>query len=231
MAQNISNDDINLVVKTILAKTKPKERDIKEKISGEQLFRFAYIPFVISTLVWDYADTICDLAAVMRIHEVKRLCRAVKNLRAEYDSIHKSRFDFKARHSEELNMYAFEDFTARITKVVIANIRGELMRAYPDMSEDELEYFVAVHQCNILLKALLVYEYDQRKQIKAKLHYDVGTILRRPVRALAKLIPEFIGDKPLPESFKPTERGFVNNIANQMALIGLSDMASDTLFS
>lgn len=39
-----------------------RERELRERIetmfNREELFRFAYVPFVIAELVWDYADTV-----------------------------------------------------------------------------------------------------------------------------------------------------------------------------
>lgn len=41
---------------------------------------------IISALAWDYADTILDISAQMRIQQTKKLCRAVREIRGEHDA-------------------------------------------------------------------------------------------------------------------------------------------------
>lgn len=64
-----------------------RERELSERLktmfSREELFRFAYVPFVIAELVWDYADTVIIMAHQLNDPACRRLTRAIRNARAE----------------------------------------------------------------------------------------------------------------------------------------------------
>lgn len=78
----LSPADILAHIKRQNARKEEIEKERLAKLLGEDgLFRFGYVPFVIGELAWDYADTVVDLASLMKLTKVRSLCRAVKNLR------------------------------------------------------------------------------------------------------------------------------------------------------
>ncbi len=69
------------------ARAEHAERAHRERIdrmfNREELFRFAYVPFVIAELVWYYADTVLIMAKSINNPATRHLSRAFRNTRAE----------------------------------------------------------------------------------------------------------------------------------------------------
>lgn len=85
------------------------EQKLSEILDSETLMRFAYVPFVVAQLAWDYADTIVDVASMLKLHPTKKLCRAVRELKRQYDRVRDEFTNHAHRDSEIDNMYVFED--------------------------------------------------------------------------------------------------------------------------
>lgn len=196
---------------------------LENMLNREELFRLAYVPFVIAQLVWDYADSILNMAALLRISETKKLCRTVRMLRREYDRLRAHHIDAAHEASEVSNMYVFEDGVADITKQLLLNLRINLRREYPELEDDYMSYLIAIYQCDITLKSLLLYTRRQTEIIKKKINGDVGHILPEPVYQLNRLVIEFVGDKPVSEDFAKLKKQYIETYATQIALIELSD--------
>lgn len=64
-----------------------KELKLSQILDAETSMRFAYVPFVVAQLAWDYADTIVDVASMLKLHPTKKLCRAVRELKRQYDRV------------------------------------------------------------------------------------------------------------------------------------------------
>lgn len=201
-----------------------EELRLSRLLDKETLFRFAYVPFVIAQLVWDYADTILNMAALLRISETRKLCRAVRELRREYDRIRAPHIDAAHEASEVSNMYVFEDGVADITKQLLLNLRINLRSEYPELEDDYMSYLIAVYQCDITLKSLLLYTRKQTEIIEKKIDRHVGHILPESVYQLNRLVIEFIGDKPVSESFAKLKKQYIETFATQIALTELSEI-------
>lgn len=226
-AKNLSISNGIYAPFVILDKPKHQEDEelrISRLIDKDTLFRFAYVPFVIAQLVWDYADTILTTAAWLKISETKKLCRAVRELRRDYDRIHSAHIDAKHEASEVSNMYVFEDGVAGITKQLLLNIKIDLKSEYPDLDADHLSFLIAVYQCDITLKSLLLYTRKQTERIAKKIERNVGNILPESIYKLDKLILEFVGDKPVSNRFRKLKQQYIETFATQIALIEMTEI-------
>lgn len=204
-----------------------EEMRLSRILDKDTLFRFAYVPFVIAQLVWDYAETITDMAAMLRINETRKLCRAVKELRRDYDRIRAPHIDSAHEASEVSNMYVFEDCVADITKQLLLNLRINLRSEYPEIEEDYLSYLIAVYQCDITLKSLLLYTRRQTEIIAKKIDRNVGHILPESVYKLNHLVLEFVGDKPVSDKFATLKKQYIETFATQIALAELTELPGD----
>lgn len=204
-----------------------EEMRLSRLLDKDTLFRFAYVPFVIAQLVWDYADTILTMAAWLRISETKKLCRAVRELRRDYDRIRAPHIDAAHEASEVSNMYVFEDCVADITKQLLLNLRINLKSEYPELDEEYLGYLIAIYQCDITLKALLQYTAKQTERIAKKINRNVGHILPESVYKLNRLVLEFVGDKPVTEKFATLKQKYIDTFATQIALIELNEIPNN----
>lgn len=202
----------------------PLELRLSRLLDKETLFRFAYVPFVIAQLVWDYADTILTMAAWLRISETKPLCRAVKELRRDYDITRAPYIDEDHVDSEIENGYVFEECVEDVTSQLLLNLRIDLKSEYPDLEPDYVEYLIAVYQCEITLKSLLLYIRKLTDRIANKINRNVGRILPDAVYKLDKLIPEFAGDKPVSEKFAKLKNQYIETFATQIALVTMNEL-------
>lgn len=71
-------------VKPVGLTIKPKTLD---DVPQTELAHMAVKIYMIGAMVWDYTDTVLDIAAQMRIVEAKKLSRTIRELRKEYDYI------------------------------------------------------------------------------------------------------------------------------------------------
>ena len=209
----------------------PKQKDEELRLSRlldkETLFRFAYVPFVIAQLVWDYADTILTMAVWLRITETKPLCRAVKELRRDYDRVRAPHIDKAHEDSEIENGYIFEECVKDITNQLLVNLRIDLRSEYPEIEPDDLDFLIAVYQCDITLKALLFYIRKQTDKIAKKIGRSIGNILPEAVSKLNKLILEFVGDKPVSERFAILKKQYIETFATQIAIVNLNELCDN----
>lgn len=210
-----------------IAEQQREEREtlkLSKILDQDTLFRFAYVPFVIAELVWDYADTILTLSAMMR-NGAKKLCRAVKELRRDYDRVRTPYIDEAHRDSEVENMYVFEDGVKDIYSQMLVNLRCDLKSEYPSLDNDNVDFLTAVYQCDITMQSLLIYTRKQTEKIERIVGHRIGNILPKQMYQLARLIPEFVGDKPASDRFKTLKKQYEQTFATQIALIELSDEA------
>lgn len=211
--------------RAIVEKVK-KEKDtekLSKLLDRETLFRFAYIPFVVAKLAWDYADTILYLCVIDKRSETKPLCRAVKELKTEYDRERAPYIGDVHQASEEENMYVFENGVEDIFNLYLANIGIDLRSEYPLLEDSEIYYLKAVYQCHIVLLSLYKYCEMQRKKISKMLNKHVGDILPSSLRRLDGLIMAFVGDKPISTKLSSQHDTYALNLANRMHRIELSE--------
>lgn len=208
-----------------------KEEAEKEKLAaqlGEDgLFRFGYVPFVIGELVWDYADTVVDLASLMKLSKVRPLSRVIRNLRADYLRLHNSFVDQQHHDSEVRNMYVFEENVKQIFELYIVNLKCDLSREYPDLSSESITFLTAVYQCWVVLKSLLLYASKQSEKVARIVGHPIGNIIPIQLRKLADLILVFAGDSPASKRFEKEQEKYIQTLATQIALVELTPIKED----
>lgn len=200
---------------------------LAKQLGDDNLFRFGYVPFVISELAWDYADTVIDLTVIMKLNKVKPLCRAVKNLRADYLRLHNAHIDKQHHESEKRNMIVFEEGVKQIFNLYIVNLKCDLKSEYPELSSDSIEYLTAIYQCWIVIKSLLLYASRQTEKVAKIVGHPIGDIIPIQVRKLADLILAFTGDSPVSKRFEKTQETYIQTLATQIALIELTPIQED----
>lgn len=196
---------------------------IKSTLTQDELLRFGYVPFVIARLVWDYTDTIKDICIQMRLTETKRLTRAVRQLKADYDRRRLPYIDRQHEDSESRNMLVFEEAIDEHTRLFFVNLRCAVEREYPELTPEYRHLIYAVYQCRAMLRACLLYAERQRARIGEKMGWELNSMLPPQVKALEPIVIAFAGDKALSQEWDKTESQFVNTFATQIGLIQLTD--------
>lgn len=202
-----------------LAKPKAESPlDISKALTQEELYRVAYLPFVIAEVVWDYVDTILDLACVMRLQPTKRLCRAMRELRRDYDRSRSRFIDDKSREVETEHMIAFQDeFRAYFNKLWLA-VKSNLRQRHGQLEENSEMLVCSVHMAMVCFKALRKFTYWADDLIESKCGRANHSIMPDQIRRLGILLPEFAGncqidlDTPEMEMWRDTLYNHIHSI-------------------
>lgn len=192
------------------------ERDkqlLREVLTEDGVFSITYVPFVIAEVAWDYADTILNLAAMMRLRETKKLCRAIKDLRIEYDRKRFEVIDDNWRKSETENMIMFQEtLSEEYFGKIYRTFKDKLMQSYSDLEENSVMLIASVYCCKTVIAGLMRYCQAQEKVVSAILGYEINSIMPKQVNRLNTLVSEFVGDSPLTD-IEPTIRVFAEELA------------------
>jgi hypothetical protein len=168
---------------------------VQQDLDDDTLFRTAYIPFVLANVVWDYADTICNQAAAMRISETKPLSRQVRELNRDYEHFRAYGIssEFRAQendHSIEMQDDWFKDYFEGFNR----DIREHISYCFPRLSADSVIYVTSIYCCIIVSKAMFKYT-AWADDILNKHYGRLGrSILPSHMKQLSALIPAFLGD-------------------------------------
>lgn len=199
-----------------------KRKPLSEVLDEITMFRYGYVPFVIAELAWDYADTVVNMAMICGHTQTKKLCRAVRELRREYERYHDKVVPSNGKECESDNMILFEDAVEDIFKLYITNVKCDLIREYHNINDDNLHFLVSIYQCLIVIKSLLRYSADQTKKAEKMAGYHVDDVMPREMRSLETIISAFVGDMPVSNRFIKEQETYVKTFATQMALIELN---------
>lgn len=201
-----------------------REQKLSEILDQETLIRFAYVPFVVAQLAWDYADTIVNLASILRLHPTKKLCRSVRELKRQYDIVRDEFTNHAHRDSEIDNMYVFEDGVSDLFSLYLKNIEFDLKKEYPDLDGEYRSYLLAIYQCHIVLQSIYRYAEMQTKKIEKIVGHQIGDVLPKELRRLDILVMAFVGDNPISAKFDAQQKTYAQCLANRMTLIELNDV-------
>lgn len=209
-----------------IEEAKRRER-VAQMFDRETLFRFAYVPFVIAELVWDYADTVIIAAINLGQPETRKLSRAIRDARREYEHLRYEVINNDTRNREIENGYVFEDAVNDITRQMLLNVRLDINSEYPDLEDKSRDLLLSVYQCYITSRALLKYLDRESAKVEKRVGHRIGRMLPPPYYVMDALIPEFIGDKPASDKFKKLMQTYIDTFANQIALIELNDVSPE----
>lgn len=200
------------------------ELKLSQILDTETLMRFAYVPFVVAQLAWDYADTIINVASILRLYSMKKLCRAVRELKRKYDILRDEFTNHAHRDSEIDNMYVFEDGVSDLFSLYLKNIEFDLKSEYPDLDGEHRAFLLAVYQCHIVLQCIYRYAEMQKDKIEKIVGHYIGDVLPKELRRLDILVMAFVGDKPISAKFDAQQKTYAQYLANRMTLIELYDI-------
>lgn len=171
----------------LLGRTK-KTKTIDD-IPEDTLMSWAMRLFGLGSLAWDYADTVLKCAAVMRLQHTKKLCRAVRDIKADYDRFRARKISDSYVRKEQAIGLAIEELCQGHLDKLHYGLRNEIARYG---LEPESTFLVeAVQQCLTLIDAMKLYAKDCDRQIGDT---DAHSIMPDHFIRLSGLISEFAGD-------------------------------------
>lgn len=212
-------------IRAIAEKAERDKKLLHETLSEEAVFSITYVPYVIAEVAWDYADTILDYAAIMRLRETKPLCREIRELRRQYDRERYKIINDKWRASETDNMIMFQetlsDFFSDIQKYVVNNLTAK----YGEIEFNTRMLVGASYACRIVMTALQRYCTAQEKIVTSILGYSIGnTLYPKELKRLYLLVKEFAGDTTLDEAnFAKYENEKADELAQFIADTEIND--------
>lgn len=169
-------------------------RKTLDDVPQTQLFHMTVKVYMIGALVWDYTDTVLNIAAQMRIGgPTKKLARAIRELRRDYDYIRSSDLDSDhirrewelAQLFESLNKEAFR----RLCNGLITEIRHDTK-----LDKDYETLVEAVQMAMTMLDALKLYAAQCDSFIRQYYPDAPHSILPDHFIRLDMLLPEYAGD-------------------------------------
>lgn len=216
------------ILKAVEEKAERDKERLREVLSEDAIFSITYVPYVIAEVAWDYADTILDIAAYMKLSSTKKLCRAIKDLRREYDRTRYKIINDDWRKSETENMIMFQETLSDFFSKVYVTYRDTLKQTYTDLEENSLILVASVYECRTVLQGLSMYAAAQEKIVSSILGYQIASILPEELRKLNTLIIEFAGDCPMPDSITEVQIKFAKELAEYINDTELNDETQST---
>lgn len=190
--------------------------EIKSKIDKETLFLFAFVPFVIAEIAWDYADTCKDITITMGLTKTKRLNRYIRELRRDYNR-KRSTIDSEHRQIETDNMIAFQEDYKQFFLQLNCNIQNQVENEHPGLTMDLKLLISGSYSCAVVLRSLFKYVSIMERRIADMLGIKaVGSIIVPELRKLDAIILQYAGEESIgsnnrfPASLNPYVETLVN---------------------
>lgn len=192
--------------------------EIKRRIDKETLYLFAFVPFVIAEIAWDYADSCIDLAILLRLYETKRLSRHIRELRRSYD---RKRYiiDRKHRQIETENMLAFQEDYKEFFSHLHHSITEQVNGQYPGQCSDMQMLIAGAYSCAVVLRSLFKYADIMSGKIASLLGITArGSIIVDELRQLAAIILQYAGEESIggDNQFPSTLNVFVDTLVEYL---------------
>lgn len=177
---------------TILQKmTNKVEHDFP--MSRDELFRVSYIPYVLSNIVVDWADTICNQTAALGLSETKKLSRQLREAIKGYEQSRQKHCLAQYREKEDNHALDFQEvyfgtYFAELNSDLLNHIRY----CYPTMKPDKQYLIVSCFICKIIMSALEDYVRWCNKLVKQYFPHRNKTMMPMYMLEISKLVPQFI---------------------------------------
>ena len=202
--------------KMMTAKKLPRETTLRQRIEtvpDDLLYAMTCKTYALCNLAWQYVGSVIDFCVQQRIDGTKRLVRAVRELKNEYDSFRDHCFShWVIQKDETRNAEALEDFAAEDFSKLFYALDTEVSKLGLDANNKML--VVGVHQALTVIEAVKMYA-SQCDKILEK--YGVMTrkytLVQREFVQMSRLVPEFAGDCYFPaKSCKLTAKILLNRV-------------------
>lgn len=121
-------------------------------------------------------------------------------------------------------MYVFEDGVKDLFKLYLVNIECDIRSEYPELDHEFVIFLKAIYQCHIVLQSIFSYAELQTKKVEKIVGHKIGKIIPTHLYYLDKLVLEYVGDKPISETFRNQQSVYADSLANRMARIELTEI-------
>lgn len=184
-------------------------------IPGKFFRRMSIKIFIIGALVWDYTETVLDIAAQMRIdHGIRKVSRAIRETRRDYDQMCRRHIDLE--HMEricDLSLLFERINKERLTKLNYGLI-NEIHKHDCELDRDYIMLLDAVLTALTVLDALQLFAAECDEKIAKVYPHAPHSCLPDHFQRLAVLLPQYAGDHYFvdSESRRITAKALLNEI-------------------
>jgi hypothetical protein len=159
-----------------------------------ELYKMAVKQYFLGALAWDYADTVNDLAASMRLDGTKKISRAVNNLRREYNSVRSLDLDAKHRDKEWELAQLFESINKQHLSRLYTSLCNEIRRDHTKLTDEYVTLVASTYVALTVLDTVMLFARQCDRYIEIYYPEAPHSILPDHFVQLAKLLPLFAGD-------------------------------------
>lgn len=117
---------------------KDETRQMLETFTWEENMMIAFVPLVISKIAWWYAEKAMKFCADNRIQEVKKLARAIKEIRQRYINDLRKDLDLAHINNVETQAMQFIEEYKRDFQIMQIQVNQAIKREYPDIEYIEM---------------------------------------------------------------------------------------------
>ena len=175
------------------ALTLERRRPTLDDVPQDELLHRSICLYLVGALVWDYTDTVLKLAGQMKISKTRRLSRAVRELRLDYDRVRAQDLDRDYIRREWELAEMFEDVNKDTFDCLCNGLLTEIRRDTA-LDDDNAILVEAVQIAMTMLDALRLYADQCDRFIRRYYPAAPHSILPDHFRRLAILLPEYAGD-------------------------------------
>lgn len=147
--------------------------------------------YVLASLMWDYTETVRNIASQMKIKETRRASEAVRQIHLDYDRFRCGMLDDNHCRSEEDLAVLFES----ICRDPLSRLYGALKnhKSLAGLDADHIMLVEAVHAAMTVLAAVKMCARDIDKWLR---DHGIGgnSVYHSHFRGLEILLPQFAGD-------------------------------------
>lgn len=194
-----------------------------DDIDNQDLTEWSIKLFLLMNLTWGYVDTILNLCAQMKLQEVKKQCREIKELKRSYYIFRQSFYSSQEESNEtERGEWFEETFSADFDRL-FTSIEMEAKRVSKDEAHRIL--LVAIHQALTLIEAVKSYARYCDDEIKKQ---DVWVcdccMVQTEFLKMSEILGKFICAKD--ERFIPLRRTSSNILVNRLKSLEVWETAT-----
>lgn len=191
-------------------------RGIVTQFTKTEQVQIAFVPLVWTLLAFHFAEEAAGFAASYRIEVLKKVTRAVRKLRADFDAATAKDLDYSHRRDLEGQSLRFLEEHRRDFTILDFTIQRELLRLYP--SYDYMDMRAAAVTAMLLIDLTDRHNREMDALMQGRLRHGVTEAVRMPVMdALYSCMDAMTGEIP---RFRPDTRDIqmaVQVIRNGMA--------------
>jgi hypothetical protein len=169
-----------------------------EEMEDDLMFRVAYIPFVMSEVVWDYVDSLLLQAAQMRNSVTKKVAREIKLLKEQYDAYMSARLSTTLlQHTMQNCEFIQEEILNEVYSMMYKSAKACISELYDEEKKPEK---IALEATAYVIKVSIrtLYKYDNWATCRVIERYGrCGEIVPDYFRKLSFLVNNFVLDVPI----------------------------------